>query len=61
MKNVIRSQSSIKEIKSRITELIKRNRECHIFLGNRAENQEHFVVFVIPSSGIILSILLNTI
>jgi hypothetical protein len=39
-----------------ITELYKRNRERHRFLGYKAENQECFVAFVVPSGGIILAL-----
>ncbi len=34
-----------------LTELYKINREGHRFLGNEAENQQHFVAFTAPSSG----------
>jgi len=33
------------------TELYRINRECHRFLGNEAESQQHFVAFAAPSSG----------
>jgi hypothetical protein len=35
-----------------ITDLYKRNRECHRFLGKDADYQQHFVAFVLPSSDI---------
>jgi hypothetical protein len=37
--------------KGKATELYRINRERHSFLGNAAENQQHFVAFAIPSCG----------
>ncbi len=40
-----------KYFRVKITEPCRINRERHRFLGNEAENQQHFVAFATPSSG----------
>ncbi len=45
------SSESVTNSLDTTTKLYKINRERHIFLGNEAEIQQHFVAFASPSSS----------